>query len=165
MRHGNAHRKLNRHSAHRKALFMNMANALIKHEQIKTTLPKAKTIRPIVEKLVTMAKKNTLAARRQLISILQDEVMVEKLMSVLAERYKGRPGGYTRILKAGHRHGDAAPIGYIEFVDRDINAKGKDSGPVQEFDNDDDFEAPAELEAPVAPAKKAKAAKAEEPKA
>lgn len=145
MRHGNAHRKLNRHSAHRKALFMNMANALIKHEQIKTTLPKAKTIRPIVEKLVTMAKKNTLAARRQLISILQDEVMVEKLMSVLAERYKTRPGGYTRVLKAGHRHGDAAPIGYIEFVDRDIAAKGKDSGPVQTFEDDEEFEAPAEL--------------------
>ena len=147
MRHGNAHRKLNRHSAHRKALFMNMANALIKHEQIKTTLPKAKTIRPIVEKLVTMAKKNTLAARRQLISILQDEVMVEKLMSVLAKRYEARPGGYTRILKAGHRHGDAAPIGYIEFVDRDIAAKGQDSGTVETFEDDEEFEAPAELAA------------------
>jgi len=167
MRHGNAHRKLNRHSAHRKAMFMNMANALIKHEQIKTTLPKAKTIRPIVEKLVTIAKKNTLAARRQLISILQDAQMAEKLISVLAERYKGRSGGYTRILKAGFRHGDAAPIGYIEFVDRDISAKGQDSGPVQDFANDDDFEMTEEMAqmAEVAKAEntKKKAVKAEKP--
>lgn len=144
MRHGNAHRKFNRHSAHRRAMFMNLANALIKHEQIKTTLPKAKEIRPIVEKLVTIAKKNTLAARRQLIAILQDEKMVEKLISVLAARYKARQGGYTRILKGGYRHGDAAPIGYIEFVDRDIAAKGQDSGPVPSFE-DEDFEVPEEL--------------------
>lgn len=175
MRHGNAHRKFNRTSSHRKAMFMNMANALIKHEQIKTTLPKAKEIRPIVEKLVTKAKKNTLAARRELIAILQDKAMVEKLISVLAVRYADRAGGYTRVLKAGFRHGDAAPIGYIEFVNRDINAKGQDSGPVQDFANDDDFEMTEEMaqmaevakaenakkKALKAPAKEEKAAKSE----
>jgi large subunit ribosomal protein L17 len=156
-------------------MFMNMANALIKHEQIKTTLPKAKEIRPIVEKLVTKAKKNTLAARRELIAILQDKAMVEKLISVLAVRYADRAGGYTRVLKAGFRHGDAAPIGYIEFVNRDINAKGQDSGPVQDFANDDDFEMTEEMaqmaevakaenakkKALKAPAKEEKAAKSE----
>lgn len=145
MRHGNAHRKFNRTSSHRKAMFMNMANALIKHEQIKTTLPKAKELRPIVEKLVTIAKKGTLPARRQLISILQDAAMAEKLISVLAKRYEGRPGGYTRVLKAGFRHGDCAPVGYIEFVERDLAAKGQDSGPVQSFEDDEPFEAPEEL--------------------
>lgn len=165
MRHGNAHRKFNRTSSHRKAMFMNMANALIKHEQIKTTLPKAKEIRPIIEKLVTKAKKNTLASRRELIAVLQDTAMVEKLISVLAVRYADRAGGYTRVLKAGFRHGDAAPVGYIEFVNRDISAKGQDSGPVQEFDNDDDFEMTEEMAqmAEVAKAEndKKKAAKAE----
>lgn len=144
MRHGMAHKKLNRTSSHLKAMMVNMANALIKHEQIKTTLPKAKNLRPYVEKLVTLASKNTLASRRQLIGILQDEKMVTKLIDVLAVRYKERPGGYTRILKSGNRFGDMAPVAYIEFVERDVNAKGQDSGPVQSFDDDDDFD-PANL--------------------
>ncbi|PIR32201.1 MAG: 50S ribosomal protein L17 [Alphaproteobacteria bacterium CG11_big_fil_rev_8_21_14_0_20_44_7] len=147
MRHGDAHRKLNRTSSHRKAMFMNMANALIKHEQIKTTLPKAKTLRPYAEKLITLGKKGSLHNRRRAISILQDEKMVEKLFSVLAERYKDRSGGYTRVLKAGFRFGDAAPVAYIEFVDRDINAKGQDSGPKPEFLDDDEMEIPPELAA------------------
>ena len=129
MRHGMSGRKLNRTKAHRKALFMNLAQALVKHEQIKTTLPKAKDLRPVVEKLVTLGKRGGLHARRQLISHLQDEKLVTKLLTVLADRYKGRPGGYTRVLKAGFRYGDAAPMAIIEFVDRDPAAKGKDSGP------------------------------------
>ena len=132
MRHGMSGRKLNRTKAHRKALFMNLAQALIKHEQIKTTLPKAKDLRPVVEKLVTLGKRGGLHARRQLISHLQDEKLVTKLMTVLADRYKGRPGGYTRVLKAGFRYGDAAPMAIIEFVDRDPAAKGTDSGPTAE---------------------------------
>lgn len=130
MRHRKAGRKLNRTSSHRNAMFANMANALIKHEQIKTTLPKAKELRPIVERLITRAKKGGLANRRLLIADLQDEAMVTKLMDVLAERYKERPGGYTRVLKAGFRYGDAAPMAVIELVDRDVDAKGQDSGPV-----------------------------------
>lgn len=132
MRHGMKGRKLNRTSSHRKALFMNLSQALIKHEQITTTLPKAKDLRPIVERLVTVGKKGDLAARRQLIAQLQDQTIVEKLISVLATRYKARAGGYTRILKAGFRHGDMAPMAVIEFVDRDVSAKGQDSGPKQE---------------------------------
>ena len=132
MRHGMSGRKLNRTKAHRKALFMNLAQALVKHEQIKTTLPKAKDLRPIVEKLVTLGKRGGLHARRQLISHLQDEKLVTKLLTVLADRYKGRPGGYTRVLKAGFRYGDAAPMAIIEFVDRDPAAKGTDSGPTAE---------------------------------
>lgn len=132
MRHGISGRKLNRTSSHRKALFMNLSQALIKHEQITTTLPKAKDLRPIVERLVTVGKKGDLAARRQLIAQLQDQAIVEKLISVLATRYKTRAGGYTRILKAGFRHGDMAPMAVIEFVDRDVTAKGKDSGPKQD---------------------------------
>jgi large subunit ribosomal protein L17 len=132
MRHGLSGRKLNRTKSHRKALFMNLAQALVKHEQIKTTLPKAKDLRPIVEKLVTLGKRGGLHARRQLISHIRDEALVEKLLSVLADRYKGRPGGYTRVLKAGFRYGDAAPMAIIEFVDRDVSAKGKDSGPTAE---------------------------------
>jgi large subunit ribosomal protein L17 len=132
MRHGISGRKLNRTSSHRKALFMNLSQALIKHEQITTTLPKAKDLRPIVERLVTVGKKGDLAARRQLIAQLQDQVIVEKLISVLAARYKTRAGGYTRILKAGFRHGDMAPMAVIEFVDRDVSAKGQDSGPKQD---------------------------------
>jgi len=132
MRHGMSGRKLNRTKAHRKALFMNLAQALVKHEQIKTTLPKAKDLRPVVEKLVTLGKRGGLHARRQLISHLQDEKLVAKLMTVLADRYKGRPGGYTRVLKAGFRYGDAAPMAIIEFVDRDPAAKGTDSGPTAE---------------------------------
>jgi large subunit ribosomal protein L17 len=132
MRHGVSGRKLNRTSSHRKAMFINLAQALVKHEQIKTTLPKAKDLRPIVEKMVTVGKKGGLAARRQLIAELRDEKLVEKLLTVLAERYKGRPGGYTRVLKAGFRYGDAAPMAIIEFVDRDPAAKGQDSGPTAE---------------------------------
>ena len=132
MRHGMSGRKLNRTKAHRKALFMNLAQALVKHEQIKTTLPKAKDLRPVVEKLVTLGKRGGLHARRQLISHLQDEKLVTKLLTVLADRYKGRPGGYTRVLKAGFRYGDAAPMAIIEFVDRDPSAKGTDSGPTAE---------------------------------
>jgi large subunit ribosomal protein L17 len=114
------------------AMFANMAASLIKHEQIVTTLPKAKELRPIVEKLVTIGKKGDLAARRQAISELRDEAMVRKLFDVIAPRYKDRQGGYCRIMKAGFRHGDNAAVAVIEFVDRDVEAKGKDSGPVQE---------------------------------
>jgi large subunit ribosomal protein L17 len=132
MRHGKVHRKLNKKPAHRKAMFANMAAALIKHEQIITTLPKAKELRPVVEKLVTLAKKGGLAARRQAIAEVRDAAMVRKLFEVIGPRYKERNGGYTRVLKAGFRYGDSAPVGVIEFVDRDVEARGKDSGPVQE---------------------------------
>lgn len=134
MRHRKAGRKLNKTSSHRKAMFSNMASALIKHEQIVTTLPKAKELRPIVERLITLGKRGSLHARRQVISKLpaSDKAMVQKLFDVLAERYKDRDGGYTRVLKAGYRHGDAAPVGVIELVDRDEDAKGLDSGPVFE---------------------------------
>ena len=131
MRHGMSGRKLGRKSAHRKAMFENLAHALIKHEQISTTLPKAKDLRPIVEKLVTLGKRGDLHARRQVMAVLQDVKMTDKLFSALAERYKSRKGGYTRVLKAGFRYGDAAPMAIIEFVDRDVSAKGQDSGPVQ----------------------------------
>ena len=131
MRHGNAHRKLNRTAEHRRAMFGNMCAALIKHEQIITTLPKAKDLRPIVEKLVTLGKRGDLHARRQAISEMRDVPMVKKLFDVIGPRYKDRKGGYTRVLKAGFRHGDNAANAVIEFVDRDVEAKGKDSGPVQ----------------------------------
>ncbi|HVI52704.1 MAG TPA: 50S ribosomal protein L17 [Candidatus Sulfotelmatobacter sp.] len=131
MRHGMSGRKLNRTSTARKALFISLAHALLKHEQIKTTLPKAKDLRPIAEKLVTLGKRGDLHARRQAISYLKDEKIVGKLFSTLAERYKDRQGGYTRVLKAGFRYGDAAPMAIIELVDRDVTAKGQDSGPVQ----------------------------------
>jgi len=132
MRHLKQGRRLNRSSAHRSAMFANMACALIKHEQITTTLPKAKELRPIVEKLVTAAKngKGSLAARRLAISQIKDADMVKKLFDVLGPRYKDRKGGYCRILKAGFRYGDNAPVAVIEFVDRDESAKGLDSGPV-----------------------------------
>lgn len=130
MRHGNRGRKFNRTAAHRKAMFANMAAALIKHEQIVTTLPKAKDLRPVVEKLITLAKKGTLHARRQAIAQIRDEAQVGKLFAVLAGRYSERHGGYLRVLKAGFRFGDNAPMAVIEFVDRDPNEKGKDSGPV-----------------------------------
>jgi large subunit ribosomal protein L17 len=120
------------------SMFANMAASLIKHEQIVTTLPKAKELRPIVEKLVTLGKKGDLAARRQAISELGDAAMVKKLIDVLAPRYKDRQGGYTRIMKAGFRHGDNAAVAVIEFVDRDVEAKGKDSGPVQAKKADDE---------------------------
>ena len=132
MRHGKAHRKFNRTAEHRKAMFENMAASLIKHEQIITTLPKAKDLRPVVEKLVTLAKRGDLHARRQALAELRDPPMVKKLFEVLGPRYASRNGGYTRVLKAGYRHGDSAPVGVIEFVDRDVDARGKDSGPVQE---------------------------------
>ena len=132
MRHGNAHRKLNRTAEHRKAMFANMSAALIKHEQIITTLPKAKELRPIVEKLVTLGKRGDLHARRQAVSQLRDPAMAKKLFEVLGPRYKERNGGYTRIIKAGFRYGDSAPVAVIEFVDRDVDAKGLDSGPAQE---------------------------------
>ena len=131
MRHGKVHRKLGKKPAHRKAMFANMAASLIKHEQIMTTLPKAKELRPVVEKLVTLGKKGDLAARRQAISEIRDIAQVKKLFEVLAPRYKERHGGYTRIMKAGFRFGDNAPRAVIEFVDRDVDAKGQDSGPVQ----------------------------------
>ena len=134
MRHGKAHRKFNRTAEHRKAMFENMAASLIKHEQIVTTLPKAKDLRPIVEKLVTLGKRGDLHARRQAIAALQDEAIVTKLFDVLGKRYATRQGGYTRVLKAGFRHGDNAPIGVIEFVDRDVSAKGQDSGPSADAD-------------------------------
>lgn len=130
MRHGVSGRKLNKTTPHRKAMFSNMAVALIKHEQIKTTLPKAKELRPIVEQLITLGKRGALNHRRQAASFLQDDTMVRKLFSTLADRYKTRSGGYTRVLRAGFRYGDAAPMAVIELVDRDLEAKGKDSGPV-----------------------------------
>ena len=128
MRHGNAHRKFNRTAEHRRAMFANMCAALIKHEQITTTLPKAKDLRPIVEKLVTLGKRGGLHARRQAIAEIRDVAMVRKLFDVLGPRYKERHGGYTRVMKAGFRYGDNAPLGVIEFVDRDVDAKGLDSG-------------------------------------
>jgi large subunit ribosomal protein L17 len=130
MRHGSSGRRLNRTSSHRKALFVNLASALIKHEQITTTLPKAKELRPVVEKLITLGKRGGLHARRQVLAALQDAKIADKVMTTLAERYKSRAGGYCRILKAGFRHGDAAAMAVIELVDRDVEAKGQDSGPV-----------------------------------
>ena len=132
MRHGKVHRKFNRTAEHRRAMFGNMVAALIKHEQIATTLPKAKDLRPIVEKLVTLGKRGDLHARRQAIAQIRDVAMVKKLFDVLGPRYKDRNGGYTRVLKAGFRYGDSAPQAVIEFVDRDVDAKGLDSGPVQQ---------------------------------
>jgi large subunit ribosomal protein L17 len=132
MRHGKVHRKLNRTAEHRKAMFANMAASLIKHEHIITTLPKAKELRPIVEKLVTLAKKGGLHARRQAVAEIHDVAQVKKLFEVIGPRYKERDGGYTRIMKAGFRYGDNAAKAVIEFVDRDVEAKGKDSGPVRE---------------------------------
>lgn len=131
MRHASAHRKLNRTAEHRRAMFGNMAAALIKHEQIITTLPKAKDLRPIVEKLVTLGKRGDLHARRQAIAEIRDVAMVKKLFDVLGPRYKERNGGYTRVMKAGFRYGDNAAVAVIEFVDRDVDARGQDSGPVQ----------------------------------
>ena len=131
MRHRLNGRGLNRKSAHRTAMFENLAAALIKHEQIRTTLPKAKDLRPIVERLVTLGKRGGLHARRQAIAKLQDAKLADKLLTTLAQRYAGRAGGYTRVLKAGFRHGDNAPMAIIEFIDRDTDAKGKDSGPVE----------------------------------
>ena len=138
MKHGLKQRKLNRTSSHRKALFKNMAQAIIKHEQIITTLPKAKTMKPIVEKLITLAKKGSLHAKRQAYSKLRDDKMVTKLFGTLATRYADRAGGYTRVLKAGYRYGDAAAMAVIELVDRDEDARGLDSGPVQNITESSD---------------------------
>jgi len=130
MRHRLRGRNFSRTSSHRKAMFDNMAHALLKHEQITTTLPKAKDLRPVVEKLITLGKRGGLHARRQVIATLQDPKLADKVMTTLAERYAARPGGYCRIMKAGFRYGDAAAMAVIELVDRDPDAKGQDSGPV-----------------------------------
>lgn len=131
MRHRKAGRKLNRTASHRKALFANMSAALIKHEQIITTLPKAKELRRVVDRLISLAKKGTLTSRRLAAARIRDEAMAKKLFDILGPRYKERNGGYTRVLKAGFRYGDSAPMAVIEFVDRDESARGQDSGPVQ----------------------------------
>ena len=136
MRHRLRRGKLNRDSAHRKAMFANLAAALIKHEQIETTLAKAKALRPVVEKLVTLGKRGGLHARRRAISRIGDAAMVEKLFATLGPRYSARNGGYTRIVRAGFRYGDAAPMAFIEFIDRDVDAKGLDSGPTAEPDEE-----------------------------
>ncbi|WOI54491.1 50S ribosomal protein L17 [Parvularcula sp. LCG005] len=138
MRHGFAHRRLGRSQSHRKAMFANMAASLIKHEQIVTTLPKAKELKPIADKLITLAKKGDLHARRQAISQIRDVAMVGKLFETLGPRYKDRNGGYTRVMKAGFRYGDNAPRAVIEFVDRDESAKGLDSGPTMEVEMADE---------------------------
>jgi large subunit ribosomal protein L17 len=137
MRHGIAGRSFSRKSAHRKAMFENLAHALLKHEQITTTLPKAKDLRPIAERLITMGKHGGLANRRRLIAVLQDAKLADKLMTTLAARYGSRPGGYTRIVKAGFRYGDDAAMAVIELVDRDPAAKGQDSGPKQNEDKEE----------------------------
>ena len=137
MRHGNSGRKLHRTSSHRQAMFKNMAAALIKHEQIVTTLPKAKELRPIVEKMITLAKRGDLHARRLAYARLRDEAMTKKLFDVLADRYKDRQGGYTRVLKAGFRYGDAAAMAVIELVDRDEDARGQDSGPTMAVETEE----------------------------
>ena len=140
MKHNIKNKKLNKTSSHRKAMFMNMSNALIKHEQITTTLAKAKELRRFVEKVITLGKKGDLVSRRKTVSILQDPKMSKKVFDVLADRYKGRPGGYTRIIKLGNRFGDNAPTAVIEFVDRDENAKGLDSGPILEKKSTEEVE-------------------------
>ena len=131
MYHGHAKRRFSRTAEHRQAMFANMAQALIKHEQITTTLPKAKELRPVAEKLITLGKRGGMHARRLAYAQLRDDVIVSKLFGVLADRYRGRAGGYCRVLRAGVRYGDAASMAVIEFVDRDVAAKGLDSGPVQ----------------------------------
>lgn len=129
MRHGSGHKKLNRTASHRQAMFANMAASLVKHEQIVTTLPKAKALRPVVERLITLAKKGDLGSRRLALSRMRDETQTKKLFDTLAPRFSTRAGGYTRVLKAGFRYGDNAPLAVIEFVDRDESARGQDSGP------------------------------------
>ena len=140
MRHGISRRKLNRTSTHRKAMFANMAVSLLKHEQIKTTLPKAKDLRRVVDRLITLGKRGDLHARRQALSVLRDRKIAAKLFDVLAERYQKRPGGYTRELKAGFRYGDMAPMAIIELVDRDPEAKGQDSGPTMDDESEEEKE-------------------------
>lgn len=172
MFHRKNQRRLNRTSSHRKALFANMSQALIKHEQIVTTLPKAKELRRFVDRIITFGKKGGLANRRLAIADVRDPAMVAKVFDVLAPRYENRAGGYTRVLKAGFRHGDAAPMAIIELVDRDVTAKGKDSGPViaDEAEHEDfavatekakkEIKAPKKAAAPKAKAEKAPAKKA-----
>lgn len=143
MRHGISGRKLNRNSGERKGLFKTLAVSLLKHEQIKTTLPKAKDLRPIVEKLISLGKRGGLARYRQAVSFLGDKEIASKIMGPLAERYKNRQGGYIRIVKAGFRHGDLAPMAIIELVERDLSAKGKDSGPTAEKIPEDEEETPS----------------------
>ena len=138
MRHGMHGRGFSRRSEHRKAMFENLCASLIKHEQITTTLPKAKDLRPIVERLISMGRRGGLANRRRAIAALHDEKLADKLVTTLAERYKTRPGGYTRIIKAGFRYGDNAAMALIELVDRDPDAKGLDSGPVPEREEEDE---------------------------
>ncbi len=140
MKHNIKNKKLNKTSSHRKAMLMNMSNALIKHEQITTTVAKAKELKRFVEKIITLGKKGDLLSKRKAISILQDLKMSKKIFEVLAERYKNRSGGYTRIIKLGNRFGDNAPTAVIEFVDRDENAKGQDSGPVIEKKSTEEVE-------------------------
>tara|TARA_B100001057_G_C22637367_1_gene866798 strand:+ start:98 stop:535 length:438 start_codon:yes stop_codon:yes gene_type:complete len=140
MKHNIKNKKLNKTSSHRKAMFMNMSNALIKHEQITTTLAKAKELRRFVEKIITLGKKGDLLSRRKTASILQDPKMTKKVFDVLADRYKNRAGGYVRIIKLGNRFGDNAPTSVIEFIDRDENAKGLDSGPVIEKKSTEEVE-------------------------
>ena len=137
MRHRTSGRKLNRTSQHRQMLFRNLAQALIKHEQIVTTLPKAKDLRPVIERLITLGKRGDLHARRMAFARLRDDTMTKKLFEVLGPRYQERQGGYTRVLKAGFRYGDAAPMAVIELVDRDEDARGQDSGPVMNVDETD----------------------------
>jgi large subunit ribosomal protein L17 len=138
MRHGMHGRGFSRRSEHRKAMFENLCASLIKHEQIRTTLPKAKDLRPVVERLITLGRRGGLHARRQAIATLQDEKLADKLVTTLAERYRSRPGGYTRIIKAGYRYGDNAAMAVIELVDRDPAAKGQDSGPVPEREEEEE---------------------------
>ena len=145
MRHGKSGRRLNRTASHRKAMFQNMANALIKHEQIVTTLPKAKDLRRVVEKLITLGKSDTLHSRRLAFARLRDEDMTKKLFDVLGARYMERPGGYTRVLKAGFRYGDSAPMAVIELVDRDEDARGLDSGYTPEPEDEQATTAPAAI--------------------
>ena len=140
MRHGNSGRKLNRTASHRKAMFANMATSLLKHEQIITTLPKAKDLRRVVDRLITLGKRGDLHARRQAASMVREDKVVSKLFDELAERYKERNGGYTRVLKAGFRRGDMAPVAVIELVDRDPDAKGTDSGPTAEVGSEEEDE-------------------------
>ncbi len=140
MKHNIKNKKLNKTTSHRKAMFMNLSNALIKHEQITTTLPKAKELKRFVEKIITFGKKGDLLSRRKTVAVLQDQKMVKKTFDILADRYKDRNGGYTRIIKLGNRFGDNAPMAVIELVDRDEEAKGKDSGPIIEKKSTDEVE-------------------------
>ncbi|MEX2642474.1 MAG: 50S ribosomal protein L17 [Acetobacterales bacterium] len=138
MRHRMHGRKLGRTTSHRRAMFRNMAAGVLKHEQVTTTLPKAKEMRAVVDKMITLGKRGTLHARRQALAELYDDAVVQKLFTTLAERYKDRPGGYTRVLKAGFRYGDAAPMAVLELVDRDPEAKGLDSGPTAEREDEEE---------------------------